>query len=75
MIIMKYAMVTGCDHGLGLHLARELLKRGYLTTACYLRDPPVELEEKHPGSVRLLRLDIGSDERVRQARDSVYIPA
>ena len=72
---MKYAMVTGCDHGLGLHLARELPKRGYFAIACYLRDMPAELEEEHPGSVRLLRLDIGSDESVRQARDSVYIPA
>ncbi len=68
---MKYAMVTGCDHGLGLYLARELLKRGYKTIACCLREPPVELEEAHPGSVHLLRLDIGSDESVKRTRDSV----
>ncbi len=68
---MKYAMVTGCDHGLGLHLARELLKRGYHTIACCLRDLPGELEEEHPGSVHLLRLDIGSDESVKRTRDSV----
>ena len=68
---MKYAMVTGCDHGLGLHLARELLKRGYHTIACYLRDQPMELEKEHPGSVFLLPLDIGSDESVKQTRDSI----
>ena len=67
---MKYAMITGCDHGLGLHLARESLKRGYDAIVCYLRDPPMELEEEHPGSVHPLRLDIGSDASVKRTRDS-----
>ena len=31
---MKYALVTGCDHGVGLALAEQLAGRGYAVTAC-----------------------------------------
>ena len=30
---MKYALVTGCDHGVGLALAEQLVGRGYAVAA------------------------------------------
>ena len=56
---MKYALVTGCDHGVGLCLAQQLSTRGYATIACYLREPPKELNcigECFPMDQKLIRL-------------------
>ena len=74
---MKYALVTGCDHGLGQSLARQLIARGYMTVACYLNEPPAELREVDLGTVSFVQLDIGSDENVRKARDAIekIVPA
>ena len=62
---MKYALVTGCDHGVGLCLARQLSERGYTTIACYLHEPPEELH------CSLIQLDISSDQSVRTAATAV----
>lgn len=63
----KYALVTGADHGLGLALVTQLLERGFHVIAgqnnaaeTYLN----ELQEKNPGTLDIVSLDIGSDESV-----------
>ena len=33
---IKYALVTGADHGVGLELVKNLLKREYFVVACRL---------------------------------------
>ena len=57
---MRYALVTGTDHGIGLELARQLLERGYFVTACRV-DPQEkqidELQTAHPESLRVLTVD------------------
>jgi len=69
----KTAYVTGCDRGLGLALAKVLLAEGYRVFAgSYLADWPElgELAEKEP-KLRIVPLDIGSDESVQRAADIV----
>ena len=71
---MKYALVTGCDHGVGLALAGELVKRGYLVAACRLREEENqirELERSNPGKILVFQLDISRNESVAKlARDA-----
>ena len=64
---MKYALVTGCDHGVGLALAAQLAERGYTVAACRLN--PEEhlidaLAEKHPDQILVFPLDISDDRSV-----------
>lgn len=64
---MKYALVTGADHGVGLALVKELLERGYFVVAARFdeRERQVDaLGEKYPGRLALVQLDVGSDESV-----------
>jgi len=65
---MKYALVTGCDHGLGRSLARQLMARGYTTVACTLKERPAELDSE---MARFVQLDIGDDGSVRRALDAI----
>ena len=61
---MRYALVTGTDHGIGLELARQLLKRGYFVTACRYseKEPQIDvLKKEYPRRMQALPLDIGSD--------------
>ncbi len=65
---MKYALVTGCDHGVGLELARALASRGYTVVACRLNPEEKELDalaEACGASMLIRTLDISSDESVR----------
>ena len=41
---MKYALVTGCDHGVGLSLARLLAERGYRVAACRLDERETQID-------------------------------
>lgn len=71
---MRYALVTGTDHGVGLSLARQLLERGWEVTACRLNPEEGAVDQlaaAHPGRLRILPLDIGRDESVRAMRDQV----
>jgi len=71
---MQTALVTGADRGLGLAMSAELVGRGWRVFASsYLVDWPElrELASRHPDSITLVPLDIGSDSSVRQAVDFV----
>lgn len=71
---MQYALVTGCDHGVGLHLARCLAERGYTVAACRLdsRERQIDgLAARYPGQMTVFSLDIGSDESVRAMCNAV----
>ena len=71
---MRYALVTGTDHGIGLELARQLLERGYFVTACRV-DPQEkqidELQTAHPESLRVLTVDIGQDGSVAAMKTAI----
>jgi len=67
---MQTALVTGADRGLGLAMTAELARRGWRVFASsYLVDWPElrELASRHPESITLVPLDIGSDSSVRKA--------
>lgn len=73
---MKYALVTGCDHGIGACLAEQLLSRGYAVAAGVLTG-----REKRAGSppdsreaLVELPLDISSDESVKAALSALPFP-
>ena len=75
---MKYALVTGCDHGVGLALAEQLVGRGYAVAACRLDGNEKQIDalaEKHPSSVAVLPLDIASDASVKEAVAAFPFPA
>ena len=70
----KYALVTGCDHGVGLALAEQLLERKYYVIAC--RVNPLEtqidtLADRYPNQIEILKLDISQDESVDQMKEAV----
>ncbi|MBQ7183430.1 MAG: SDR family NAD(P)-dependent oxidoreductase [Clostridia bacterium] len=73
---MRYALVTGCDHGIGRCLAGQLVERGYTVAAGVLTG-----REKRGGSpldsreaLFELPLDIASDESVRAAAAAFPFP-
>lgn len=66
---MKYALVTGCDHGLGLSLARQLAERGYRVAACRLNEGETGadgLAREYPDQVSVFTVDISRDDSVRE---------
>jgi NAD(P)-dependent dehydrogenase (short-subunit alcohol dehydrogenase family) len=70
----KVALVTGADRGLGLALAAGLLEKGWRVFAGqYLAEWPElgALAESHPGRLSFVPLDVGSDESVRAAAQTV----
>nr|AHF25618.1 short-chain dehydrogenase/reductase SDR [uncultured bacterium Contigcl_23] len=77
MRIMKYALVTGCDHGVGLALAAQLAERGYTTAACRIN--PEErlidaLAEKHPDRILVCFLDISDNRSVKALAAGLPFP-
>lgn len=69
----KTAFVTGCDRGLGLALVKVLLDKGYKVFAGSFLPEWTELAklaEEH-SKLRILTLDIGSDESVAGAAELV----
>ena len=74
---MKYALVTGCDHGVGLCLAEKLLDRGYHVALCRMNPEEKQadaLAEKYPGRAFLFQLDISQDESVRMLAENLPFP-
>ena len=74
---MKYALVTGCDHGVGLALAEQLVQRGYAVAACRVDEHERQIDDlaqRHPGKISLLTLDISSDESVKSAVSAYPFP-
>lgn len=71
---MKYALVTGCDHGIGLHLVRCLAERGYTVAACRHDENERNIDafaEQYPEKIFIFPLDISSDQSVQAMRDAV----
>ena len=71
---MKYALVTGCDHGVGLSLAHFLAERGYTVAACRLNEKETQIDAlaaQYPDQISVFPLDIGSDESVKAMRQAV----
>ena len=74
---MKYALVTGCDHGVGLALAEQLAGRGYAVAAGRIDGNETKIDalaKDHPGQIAVLPLDISSDESVRRAVSGFPFP-
>ena len=71
---MKYALVTGTDHGVGLELARELLQREFFVVACRMNPEEKqvdELMECYSDRMAVIRLDIGDDQSVAALGEQV----
>ncbi|WP_340021099.1 SDR family NAD(P)-dependent oxidoreductase [Paenibacillus sp. FSL K6-1096] len=70
----RVACVTGADRGLGLHLVELLLKHKYTVFAGqYMKDSEAleELSVQYPDRLRLIPLDIGRTESVKEAARSI----
>ncbi|XP_061615008.1 D-beta-hydroxybutyrate dehydrogenase, mitochondrial isoform X1 [Phyllopteryx taeniolatus] len=68
----KAVFITGCDSGFGLALAEHLHKLGFTVFAgCLLKDKSGEgakvLEEFHSERMKVVQLDVCSDEQVNRA--------
>ncbi len=61
---MRYALITGADHGIGLELVRQMLGRGYHVTACRLNPKETAIDQlalENEGCMRVITLDVGRD--------------
>ncbi|XP_054893356.1 D-beta-hydroxybutyrate dehydrogenase, mitochondrial isoform X1 [Poeciliopsis prolifica] len=68
----KAVLITGCDTGFGLSLAKHLHTLGYTIFAgCLLKDKDgegaKELEEFHSDRMKVVQLDVCSDDQVKKA--------
>ncbi|MBP9022092.1 MAG: SDR family NAD(P)-dependent oxidoreductase [Spirochaetes bacterium] len=66
---MKSILITGADKGLGFSLAEKFSDNGYDVYAAHLEEKPdslIELSKKN-NSVKLIRMDVSSDESVFKA--------
>jgi NAD(P)-dependent dehydrogenase (short-subunit alcohol dehydrogenase family) len=71
---MKYALVTGADRGLGLELAKGLIRNGYTVFAGKFATDYNELdaaEQELAGKLIPVSLDVGSSSSVKQALEVV----
>ena len=73
---MRYALVTGCDHGIGRCLAGQLVERGYTVAAGLLTGCGTNASCLKEGGEALvgIPLDIASDESVRAAAAAFPFP-
>ncbi|KAK3551670.1 hypothetical protein QTP70_021313 [Hemibagrus guttatus] len=72
----KAVFVTGCDSGFGHALAKHLHKLGFTVFAgCFLKDQDgegvMELENMHSDRLKVVQLDVCSDEQVSKAVDFI----
>ncbi|KAM3932627.1 D-beta-hydroxybutyrate dehydrogenase, mitochondrial-like [Leptodactylus fuscus] len=72
----KAVLITGCDSGFGLALAKHLHKLGFTVFAgCLLKDKngegAQELESFHSNRMKVLQLNVCSEEEVTQAVEFV----
>ncbi|XP_071341198.1 D-beta-hydroxybutyrate dehydrogenase, mitochondrial [Trachinotus anak] len=68
----KAVLITGCDTGFGHAIAKHLHKLGFIVFAgCLLKDKggegAKELEEFHSDRMKVVQLDVCSEEQVNQA--------
>jgi len=71
---MKYALVTGTDHGLGLALVQNLLKRDYFVIACRLNPKEKQIDAllaDYEERLRIVELDIGNGDSVAEMKAKV----
>lgn len=71
---MEYALVTGTDHGIGLELTKDLLKRGFFVVACRLNAMEQEvdaLKERYRDTLEIVTVDIGKDASVAAMKERV----
>lgn len=59
--MMKLAVITGCDSGLGKHLAELMVKSGYNLVISYLEENPFSDNPK----VYPIKLDLRKDEEIK----------
>ena len=74
MMAQKIALVTGCDHGVGLALAEQLLLREYQVFACRLNPAEQQLDAlcaRFPDSSHILPLDIADGGSVAAMKKAV----
>jgi NAD(P)-dependent dehydrogenase (short-subunit alcohol dehydrogenase family) len=72
--MLKTALITGADRGLGFALSAELLKRGWQVFAgMHNPDWPelADLAPQYPGRLQIVPLDVSSGESVQAAAQAV----
>ncbi|XP_047205366.1 D-beta-hydroxybutyrate dehydrogenase, mitochondrial [Girardinichthys multiradiatus] len=72
----KAVFITGCDSGFGLSVAKHLHTLGFTVFAgCLLKDKDgegsKELEELHSDRMKVVQLDVCSDEQVKKAAEYI----
>ncbi len=70
----KTAVITGCDYGLGVELARTALRQGYRVFAGCLKPEKAKTMKElrlHGAPLELLKLDTGSEASIRRACSSI----
>ncbi len=74
---MKYALVTGCDHGVGLALTAQLAERGYTVAACRINPEEHLIDDlagKYPDQILIFPLDISDDRSVKSLAACLPFP-
>lgn len=72
---MYYALVTGTDHGVGLELVKNILKRGFFVVACRIDPNEKQIDEVcsgYPGRAEIVEVNIGLDDSVRSMSEKVH---
>lgn len=72
---MKYALVTGADHGVGLALVENLLERKYHVLACRINENETKLDELlviYGKQLEIIKLDISDDKSVAAMQKYVF---
>lgn len=67
---MKYVLITGSAHGLGLALTKKYLQEGYMVFGCVNRkgtEDLYELRKKYTKRLEILAMDISNTENVHNA--------
>ena len=71
---MKYALVTGCDHGVGLALAEQLVQRNYTVAACRLDENETQVDSLatcYPDQITVLPLGTTAQCTNRERSDKI----
>lgn len=71
---MMYTLVTGTDHGVGLALVKDLLKRGHFVVACRMNPMEQQVDEllkDYQDRLKIIELDISDDVSVAAMKEQV----
>lgn len=71
---MMYTLVTGTDHGVGLALVKDLLKRGHFVVACRMNPKEQQIDElfkDYQDRLKIIELDISNDGSVAAMKEQV----